>query len=128
MVPAESDHLISLAKEALKNAIAPNSGFRVGAALETDDGRIFTGCNVENPSLMLSMCAERVALYKALSEGATSFRAMAIVSDPDRYCYPCGACRQLLMEFAPGILIYLSSTEGVKQCSIEELLPHPFNR
>jgi cytidine deaminase len=128
MAPAESDRLISLAREALERAIAPHSGFKVGAALVTDDGKTFTGCNIENPSLMLSMCAERVALMKALSEGASSFKAMAIVSDPDRYCYPCGACRQLLMEFAPGIVVYLGSDGDVKKYSIEELLPHPFSR
>ena len=128
MAPAESDRLISLAREALKMAIAPHSGFKVGAALVTDDGKTFTGCNIENPSLILSVCAERVALLKALSEGASSFKAMAIVSDPDRFCYPCGACRQMLMEFAPGIVVYLGSDEGVRKHSIEELLPHPFSR
>jgi cytidine deaminase len=128
MAPAETDRLISSAKEATKRAITLHSGFKVGAALLTHDGRIFTGCNIENPSLMLSVCAERVALLKALSEGAAAFKAMAIVSDPDRYCFPCGACRQLLMEFAPGIVVYLSSTEGVRKYSIEELLPHPFIR
>ena len=97
-------------------------------ALITDDGKTFTGCNIENPSLILSVCAERVALLKALSEGASSFKAMAIVSDPDSYCYPCGACRQLIMEFAPGIIVYLGSDEGVRKYSIEELLPYPFSR
>lgn len=128
MDPAETDRLLSSAQEAMKRAIAPHSGFKVGVALLTQDGKTYTGCNIENPSLMLSVCAERVALLKALSEGAVAFKAMAIVSDPDRYCFPCGACRQLLVEFAPGIVVYLSSAEGVRKFAIEELLPHPFIR
>lgn len=124
----ESDLLISSAKEAIKRAVAPYSGFRVGAALLTGDEKIFTGCNIENPSLMLSVCAERVALLKALSEGAADFKAIAIASDTDQYCYPCGACRQLLIEFAPGIDVYLSSEKGVSKYRIEELLPHLFIR
>jgi cytidine deaminase len=126
VLQADIDALLTQAKEALKRAIAPYSGFRVGAALLSGEGECFTGCNIENPSLMLSLCAERVALIKALSEGHGSFRAMAVVSGGGGYCFPCGACRQMLFEFAPGISLYLGSEEGVKKFSIEELLPYPF--
>jgi len=126
MLPVDVDILINEAKEAKKHALAPFSGFTVGAALVTDSGRIYRGCNIENPSLMLSLCAERTALLKALTEGETSFKAMAIISGDGRYCFPCGACRQLLAEFAPEIELYLVSDAGIKKYSIPELLPYPF--
>ena len=85
--------LIAKALEARDNALAPYSGFKVGAAIETADGRVYTGCNIENVSYGLSICAERVALWKALSEGAQGFREMAIVSGADILTSPCGACR-----------------------------------
>lgn len=128
MGPGDIDNLLSLAKEAVARARAPYSGFRVGAALLTAGGDAFTGCNIENPSLTLTMCAERVALFKALSEGHTSFTAMAIVSADGRYCYPCGTCRQLLWEFAPGLVLFLGSEKGIRKLALDELLPHPFNR
>lgn len=128
MTPEDIQSLISNAEEAVKNAVATYSGFRVGAALLTDDGKTFTGCNIENPSLMLSACAERVALLKALSEGYSSFKAMSIVSGDDSYCFPCGSCRQLLMEFAPGIAVFLKSKGNIKKCGIDELLPYPFQK
>ena len=126
MLPSDVDRLIKEAEEAKKHAIAPYSGFTVGAALVTDGGRIYRGCNIENPSLMLSFCAERIALLKALTEGEKSFRAMAIVSGDGRYCFPCGACRQMLAEFAPDIEIYLVSSAGTKKYSVQEILPHFF--
>jgi cytidine deaminase len=128
MGPGDIDNLLLLAGEALGRAHAPYSGFRVGAALLTAEGDAFTGCNIENPSLTLTMCAERVALFKALSEGHTSFKAMAIVSGDGRYCHPCGLCRQLLAEFAPGIMLFLGSEKGIKKLALDELLPHPFTR
>lgn len=128
MRPEDIERLISHAREALGRAVAPYSGFKVGAALMAGDGSIHTGCNVENPSLMLSFCAERAALLKALSEGHKSFRAMAIVSSEGGYCFPCGACRQMMAEFAPALSIYLASGTGIKRFSPEELLPYPFSK
>lgn len=128
MLPSDVDRLIKEAEEAKKHAIAPYSGFVVGVALMTGSGKIYRGCNIGNPSLMLSFCAERAALINALSEGEKEFKAMAIVSGDGRYCFPCGACRQMLAEFAPEIEIYLASFEGIKKFSIIELLPYPFKR
>ncbi len=128
MLPVDIDILIKEAREARNHAIAPFSGLTVGAALISGSGRIYRGCNVENPSLMLSSCAERVALLKALTEGEKTFRAMAIVSGDGRYCFPCGACRQMLAEFAPDIEIYLASDAGVKKYTVQELLPQFFKR
>ncbi len=107
-------------------AITPYSGFKVGAALATKNGKIYTGCNIENPSLMLSICAEKVALMKALSEGEKSFQAMAIVAGNKAYCYPCGSCRQILWEFAKDIDIFLDGSKGIKKYSLSELFPYVF--
>lgn len=120
------DRLIEAAESAMARAIAPYSGFKVGASIITEDGKIYSGCNIENPSLMLSFCAERAALIKALTEGERRFKAMAIVSSKGEYCYPCGSCRQVIEEFAPGIDIYLFSLEGIKKYSVKELLPFTF--
>lgn len=128
MTPEEIQSLISSSEEAMQRAVAPYSGFRVGASLLTEDGQTFTGCNIENPSLMISTCAERIAVLKAISEGYSAFRAMAIVSSDGSYCFPCGSCRQLLREFAPDIVIYLKSRAGIKKYSIGELLPFPFQK
>jgi cytidine deaminase len=120
--------LIAKATEARERALAPYSGFRVGAAIETPDGRIYTGCNIENASYGLSICAERVALWKALSEGANDFRAMAIVSEADRLTSPCGACRQLLWEYCGDIVIHLRSLKGLAaEHRLSELFPYPFD-
>jgi cytidine deaminase len=126
MSPQDVQSLIAEAQEAMQKAVTPYSGFKVGAALLSEDGRTFSGCNIENPSLMLSVCAERVALLKALSEGHSRFRAIAIVSGDGRYCFPCGSCRQLLSEFAPGLDVYLRSLAGTRKYSIRQLLPYPF--
>lgn len=126
MLPEYIDRLIEAAEKALASARAPYSGFKVGASIITERGRIYSGCNIENPSLMMSHCAERSALIKALTEGESLFRAMAIVSSNGGYCYPCGACRQFIAEFAPEIDIYLVSLEGIKKYSIQELLPYAF--
>ena len=91
--------LLEAAVRARQHAHAPFSGFLVGAALETTDGRIFTGCNIENASYGLTMCAERVAIFKGMSEGARSFRRIAVAADTDRLTPPCGPCRQLIWEF-----------------------------
>ncbi|MBI4691056.1 MAG: cytidine deaminase [Nitrospirae bacterium] len=128
MLPSEIDNLIREAKSALKKAIAPYSGFTVGAALIANNGKIYHGCNIENPSLMLSFCAERAALINAIVEGERYFKAIAIVSGNGEYCFPCGACRQMLAEFAPDMEIYLVSDKGIKKFSVDELLPHRFKK
>lgn len=128
MLPSDVDRLIGEAEGAVRHAIAPYSGFTVGAALMAESGTIHRGCNIENPSLMLSFCAERAALIKALTEGERVFKAIAVVSGDGKYCFPCGACRQMLAEFAPGIEIFLSSDEGIKKYSIADLLPYPFKK
>lgn len=120
-------NLLDEARKCMKRAVAPYSGFRVGAALATKRGGIYSGCNIENPSLMLSVCAEKVAVLKALSEGEKSFTAIAIVSGDNNYCFPCGSCRQLLWEFARNIDLILSAKTGVKKYSLQELFPFPFN-
>ncbi len=118
--------LLREARSALKVAIVPYSGFKVGVAIVTKKGSIYKGCNIENPSLMLSLCAEKVALTKALSEGERSFSAMSIVSNDGRYCYPCGSCRQILWEFAGNIDVFLDGREGIKRYTLSEFLPYPF--
>ncbi len=129
--------LIKKAEKAMRRAVAPYSKFKVGAALVTKKDKIYTGCNIENPSLMLSVCAEKVALLKALSEGERSFKTIAIVSNSKEYCYPCGSCRQMLWEFAKDVDIYLSckrpkelkdsqNIKDIKKYSLNELLPYPF--
>jgi len=120
--------LIAKATAARTAAIAPYSNFKVGAALETADGGIFTGCNIENSSYGLTVCAERVALWKALSEGVRKFRALAVVTDSAILTSPCGACRQLLWEYCGDIPVHVHSTQGPKQeYKLSELLPHPFD-
>lgn len=128
MLPSEIERLVGEAKAARKKAFAPYSGFTVGAALITNGGKIYYGCNIENPSLMLSFCAERAALINALVEGEKKIKALAIVSGDKDYCFPCGACRQMLAEFAPEIDIYIASEKGIKKFSISELLPHQFKK
>jgi cytidine deaminase len=120
------ERLIREAEKSVRRADASYSKFKVGVALATKKGKIYTGCNIENPSLTLSICAEKVALLKALSEGERSFKAIAIVSNNNEYCYPCGSCRQMLWEFAKDIAIFLCSKKGIKKYSLCELLPHAF--
>lgn len=128
MLSSEIENLIKEAEDSKRHAIAPYSGFVVGAALITDRGKLYTGCNIENPSLMMSFCAERAALLKALTEGERAFKAIAIVSGEREYCFPCGTCRQMLYEFAPDLAIYLSSGGGTRRYSLSELLPHAFRK
>jgi cytidine deaminase len=120
--------LIAKAREARERAIAPYSGFKVGAAIQTRDGQIYTGCNIENASYGLSICAERVALWKALSEGAHDFREMAVVSDAETLTSPCGACRQLLWEYCGDISVHLHSLKGLSEAHrLAVLFPYPFD-
>ncbi len=119
--------LIEKAMAASQNAVCDFSGFRVGAAILTKDGRTFTGCNIENSSLTMVMCAERVALYKALSEGCKEFIAIAVAAEGQDFCLPCGSCRQLLFEFAPDLKIIMAdSKKDYTIKKIEELLPMAF--
>lgn len=109
-------------------AFAPYSGFRVGAALLADNGTVITGCNVESASYGLTLCAERVALVKAVSEGYVRFTAVAVVADTERLTPPCGACRQLLWEFAPDATVTLANLQGLTaQYTVRGLLPHGFD-
>ena len=119
--------LVEAARAVLENAHAPYSGLRVGAALLTADGRIFNGCNVENASFGLTLCAERTAVCKAVSEGERDLAAIAIVSSAKQVLMPCGACRQVLMEFAPNLRVILQG-EGTErtEVTLTELLPHSF--
>ena len=117
--------LLALAREAMKRSYSPYSGYPVGAALLCVDGRIFEGCNIENASFGLTNCAERTALFKAVSEGATEFTAIAIASK-NSAPWPCGACRQVLNEFAPGIRVLVTWDGGSDEMSLSDLLPHGF--
>ncbi len=119
-----------LAREARGFAVAPYSGFQVGAALETTDGETFTGCNVENATYGLTVCAERVAVWKALSEGARTFARIAIVTDSERLTPPCGACRQILWEFCGGgdLIVVLANLQGaIETIALGELYPRAFD-
>jgi len=119
------ENLIAKAMEARKKAYAPYSHFAVGAALLARSGRIYTGCNVENASYGLSVCAERVAVFKAVSEGERNFEAMAVVTENG--VTPCGACRQVLMEFGDDIQVIVADEAGVYRVFVlPELLPEAF--
>jgi len=120
--------LTDLALEARRNAFAPFSKFQVGAALEDDTGRVHTGCNVENATYGLTVCAERVALLKAVSEGARRFRRIAIAADTETLTPPCGACRQMLWEFCGDLEIILLNPRGkTETLQLKELFPRPFD-
>ncbi len=123
-----ADILLNKAREMLAFSYAPYSQFAVGAALEAEDGRIFTGCNVENAAYGSCLCAERGAIMKAVSEGARRFRRLAIVGSGTALCFPCGACRQMLCEFAQDLPIVVGSAEGetVMETNLLKLLPHSF--
>ena len=121
--------LVEAALVARKGAVAPHSKFKVGAALITRDGRVFTGANVESASYGLTCCAERVALFKALTEGAREFIAAAVVARCDGGPMPCGACRQLLAEYAPHAAVFIADSKvphKIKTFSVGQLLPEPF--
>jgi len=118
--------LIQAAMQARENAYAPYSRFRVGAALETEMG-IIQGCNVENASFGVTCCAERNALFAAIAKGARQFTRIAVISDADDYCYPCGVCRQALYEFNPNMEVVVCCADGNGRVhTLSELLPHGF--
>lgn len=121
--------LIHAAKKARNRAVAPFSNFKVGAAVETSTGKIFTGCNVENASYGLTMCAERVAVFKAVSEGARKFRALSLVADTPTLTPPCGPCRQIIWEFCGDIPVVMANLEGkAETVQMRDLLPRAFDR
>lgn len=122
------DQLIAAARDAREHAHAPFSNFRVGAAVRAKSGRIFTGCNVENASYGLTICAERVAIFKAISEGEREFDAIAVVTDTDTLTPPCGACRQIIWEFCGDVPVILSNLDGkIERERSLNLLPRPFD-
>ena len=124
----EKDLLIEAAKQARENAHAPYSNFRVGAALRSTSGRIFAGCNVENATYGLTMCAERVAIFKAVSEGERGFSAIAVVTDTEVLTPPCGACRQLIWEFCGDIPVSMANLQGkIEVMQMKDLFPKPFD-
>lgn len=125
---SEEQKLIARATRARECGLAVHSNFCVGAAIEAEDGCIFTGCNIESATFPLTMCAERVAVWKALSEGARRFKRLAVVVDTDRVTPPCGSCRQIIWEFCGDIPVTLANLRGdTVTYSTRELLPHPFD-
>jgi cytidine deaminase len=122
------DALLTAALKARENAFAPFSHFQVGAAVEDDHGVIHTGCNVENATYGLTICAERVAIFKAISEGARKFRRVAIAADTEQLTPPCGACRQILWEFCGDVAVALVNPRGkTESFRLKELFPRGFD-
>jgi cytidine deaminase len=122
------DPLLAAALAARENAFAPFSKFKVGAAVEDESGRIHTGCNVENATYGLTVCAERVAIFKAISEGGRQFKRVAVAADTDSLTPPCGACRQILWEFCGDVEIVLVNPRGkTERYRLKELFPKPFD-
>ena len=118
--------MIELAKEVSKKAYAPYSGFHVGAALLTKSGEIYSGCNVENASYSLTVCAERNAIFQAVAKGKREFEKIAIYVDSDEIFSPCGACRQVMVEFSPDMKVIIANSKKVIETSMTELLPLKF--
>ncbi len=122
------EKLLRAAAFARENAHPPYSGFKVGAALEDAAGRLHTGCNIENASYGLTVCAERVALWKAMSEGVRTFRRISVVTGAEQFTTPCGACRQLLWEFCGNIKVILGNLQGgSRTVQLADLLPDAFD-
>jgi cytidine deaminase len=122
------EDLIRAASQARENSLATYSNFKVGAALETADGKIYTGCNIENATYGLTVCAERVALWKAISEGERKFLRMAVVTRTERPGAPCGPCRQLMWEFCGDIEVILANPQGFRETHrLSSLYPRPFD-
>jgi len=125
---AVRDRLFAAARRAMKNAHAPYSKFKVGAALLTTKGRVFTGCNVENASYGMTNCAERTAIFSAVAQlgPKMEIRAIAVTNNQNAPCSPCGACRQVIYEFGPKAVIFFQAANGLKEMPITELLPEGF--
>ncbi|MFZ0758483.1 MAG: cytidine deaminase [Candidatus Sulfotelmatobacter sp.] len=129
MLPADlRAKLLRSAKKVMKNAYAPYSKFRVGAAILLSNGKIFSGCNVENASYGMTNCAERTAIFSAVAQlgPEIEIRAVSVVNDMGAPCAPCGACRQVIYEFGPNATIFFQGAHGTKQAHITELLPEGF--
>jgi cytidine deaminase len=123
-----TEELVAAAKQARQNSYAPYSDFRVGAAIETDDGEIYTGCNVESASYGLTVCAERVAIWKAISEGKHKVRNIAVVADTKELTPPCGVCRQIIWEFGGNVPVTLANLNGGRETvEMKDLLPRAFD-
>ena len=127
MTELEIQKLMDCAIKARENAYSPYSHFAVGAALLCEDGALYEGCNIENASYGLTNCAERTAIFKAVSEGHTKFKALAVVADTEGPCAPCGACRQVMAEFKIPLIIMGNLMGNIKIVTIEELLPFSFS-
>lgn len=128
LTPEQRLHLIKTAEEAFEKSYAPYSNFPVGAALLTDDGNIYTGCNVENISFGLCNCAERTAIYKAIStQGAIKIKAIAVANKKGIPCSPCGACRQVINEFGADATIIYQGNNGYIEAPMNKLLPGAFD-
>jgi cytidine deaminase len=120
--------LVEAAIAARNNAHAPFSNFKVGAALEDENGRVFTGCNIENATYGLTLCAERVAVFKAISEGVRKFRRIVVAADTEQLTPPCGACRQILWEFLGDAEVTLVNLQGKSETlRLKDLFPRPFD-
>ncbi len=125
---SQFEALIKTATEARENAHARFSNFKVGAALRTAQGKIYGGCNVENATYGLTVCAERVAIFKAISEGERWFDAIAVVTDTDTLTPPCGACRQLIWEFCGNVPVVMANLNGkIETFEMRDLFPKPFD-
>ena len=122
----EDQELIELARKAREFSYSPYSKFKVGAALITNEGKVYSGCNIENASFGITNCAERTAIFKAVSEGAREIDTIAIIADSDGPCSPCGACRQAMAEFKVKRVIMANLKGEVKAVSLAELLPYSF--
>lgn len=127
MTELEIQKLMDCAIKARENAYSPYSYFAVGAALLCEDGTLYEGCNIENASYGLTNCAERTAIFKAVSEGYIKFKALAVVADTEGPCAPCGACRQVMAEFKIPLIIMGNLMGNIKIVTIEELLPFSFS-
>lgn len=127
MTELEIQKLMECAIKARENAYSPYSHFAVGAALLCEDGTLYEGCNIENASYGLTNCAERTAVFKAVSEGHIKFKALAVVADTEGPCAPCGACRQVMAEFKIPLIIMGNLMGNIKIVTIEELLPFSFS-
>lgn len=129
MAASEAYRLVAAARAAREHAVADYSGFKVGAALETAAGVIVAGCNIENASYGLTLCAERVAIFKALSEGHRAFTRLAVVADTESPTPPCGACRQIIWEFCGDIPVVLANLNAITATlQMKDLLPLPFDK
>jgi len=128
LAPEQQEKLLAAARSAFKNAHAPYSNFKVGSAILTDRGSLFSGCNVENASYGLTICAERNAIFAAVAAEGSGMRiqAVAVATERDGPCAPCGACRQVIFEFGPDALVLFRGQSGIERMAITKLLPEGF--